>query len=151
MTCVLLLLPLPRAEPPLPIVPSTARLSVRLGPNMNWPFLSIFIAFVLTYAPLVPVWWVHRERPARPPAWLESARRAARAGRETFSVFAAGVFAAHLAGLDTHRLQVLAMTYLVAQAVRMLTVLFRLEALETVVWLVGLAAVAALFVLPMVV
>lgn len=117
---------------------------------MNWPFLSVFLAFLLTYVPLAPVWWVYRQTPPRRPSWVRGARRAARGGRETFAAFAAGVMVAHLAGLDEHRLRVLTTTYMTAQIARMGTLAFGLVALETAVWLVSLAAVAALFTIPMI-
>lgn len=117
---------------------------------MNWPFLSVFLAFLLTYVPLAPVWWAYRQVPARRPPWVPRARRAARGGRETFAAFAAGVLVAHLSSLDDHRLRVLTTTYIVAQIARMGTLAFGLVALETAVWLVSLAAIGALFAIPMI-
>jgi len=116
---------------------------------MTWPFLSVFAAFVLNYVPLLPLWWAHQRSPTRPPSWSAAARTAARTGRELFAAFAAGVITSHLAGLDARRTSVLCSAFVLLRVAQIGACFLGLEQLELILWLLSVAAVGGLFLLPL--
>lgn len=117
---------------------------------MKWSFLSILAAFVLSFAPLVPLWWTEVElsKPRDRPPWAALARDAARTGRDSFAPFAAGVLTAHLAGLDEYRLTVLSVAFVGSRVVYIGVTLAGSESLRIATWTVGMLAIAGLYLLP---
>lgn len=113
---------------------------------MTSAFLAIGVAYLLTWVPR----GVARLRAGSgdAPEWLVRLKGTQGDADRLFPAFAAGVIVAHLAGLDPHRLTVLAVAHVVTRAVHPWLHAGKIDYLATAVWAVGLAAVAALYLLP---
>jgi uncharacterized MAPEG superfamily protein len=128
---------------------------------MTLPFVCVFVAFVLCHVPkaaasiaAVPaepskVSSSAKKRPReKPRGWRARAFEAHRDAVETFGPFAAGVVVAHLAGLDSYRATLLAVTFVVARSLVLATTLAGLDYLRIVGWSVGFLSTAMLYLLP---
>lgn len=126
---------------------------------MSTPFVCIFIAFLLCYAPKLPLSLAMarqkggydnkhpRLQQARLRGFGARALAAQHNAFEAFGPFAAGVLIAHLAGLDERRATLLAITFVVARTLYIGAYLANLDYLRSAIWGVGFLSTAALYVL----
>lgn len=126
---------------------------------MTTPFLCLLIAFVLAWAARVPVFVALRrdgrafdnQNPERQMDALHGlggrAVAAHRTALRNYPPFAAAVIVAHLAGADARRASVLAIAYVVAQAVHTLAYLANVDYLRSFVWVVGFLTTIGLFLI----
>jgi uncharacterized MAPEG superfamily protein len=127
---------------------------------MTTPFLCVFFAWLLIFAPKIPLSVAMAKAPGgydnkhprdqqdRLTGWAARAKAAHLNGFESFPPFAAGVVIAHLAGLDPYRASLLAITFVVARALYPVLYILDLDYLRSGVWGVGLLATAGLYLLP---
>jgi uncharacterized MAPEG superfamily protein len=123
------------------------------------PFVCVFVAFALIWLSRVPVVVAIARSdedfdirlPPRQLARLDGfgarAVAAHRGVRDGFAPFAAAVIIAHLAGADPRRCAVLAVAFVVAQALYVGAYLGNVDYLRAFVWLIGLLIVVGLFAL----
>lgn len=126
---------------------------------MNIPFLCIFLAYLLAYAPKVVMAKGQAERPegydnAHPrdqQAQLEGMARRATAAHlnafESFAPFAAAVLCAHLADVAASTQTRLAIAYVALRVVYTALYLANQSTLRSLVWVGSATVTGALFVL----
>ena len=126
---------------------------------MNVPFLCVLIAWVLIYAPKVPLSVAMakegagydnaapRAQQARLVGLGQRALWAHQNGFESFPAFAAAVALATLAHVDPATVTRWAVVHVVARAAYVAIYLANLATLRSLVWSVGFASTAALFIL----
>jgi uncharacterized MAPEG superfamily protein len=127
---------------------------------MPIPFLCILIAFALCYAPKLPLAIAQSRQPEgtdnRTPraqqekleGWGARARGAHLNSFESFPAFAAAVIVAHLCAVDQRRATILALFFVVSRVVYIGVYLADLPRLRSTVFSLGMASIAALFLLP---
>lgn len=126
---------------------------------MTLPFTCVFLAFLLCYAPKIPLSVAMaraggydnkhpRAQQRRLKGWGARALAAHQNAFEAFTPFAAGVVIAHLAELDEYRTTLLAVTFVVARTLYIGAYLANLDYLRSAIWGVGFLATAMLYVLP---
>ena len=128
---------------------------------MTTPFLCVLIAFLLIYAPKLPIGVASARRPGgydnknprRQQAELEGlGARAVAAhanGFEAFPAFAAAVIISHLTVGHDYRTSVLCIAFVVARALYIAAYLADQDYLRTALWGVGFLCTIVLFCLPM--
>ena len=126
---------------------------------MTTPMLCVCLAFVLIWVARVPVivaiWRsdmdFDNELPPRQMAQLEGFGARAVAAHQgllhSFAPFAAAVVIAHITGADPRRCAVLAVAFVVAQALYVAAYLANVDYLRSLVWLVGFLTILGLFAL----
>lgn len=87
-----------------------------------------------------------REWLARQQGWRARANSAQANSWEAFPIFAAGVFAAHLAHAPQARVDLLAVSFVVARLVYIFCYVSDQATLRSLVWMIGLGLSIALFV-----
>lgn len=124
---------------------------------MTTPFLCVLAAFVLVWVARIPVFVAigrtdqdfDNELPPRQLDKLEGfGARAVAAHRgllAMFPPFAAAVVIAHIAGADARRASVLALAFVVSQALYVAAYLANVDYLRSLVWLVGFLTILGLF------
>jgi uncharacterized MAPEG superfamily protein len=124
---------------------------------MTTPFVCVFIAFLLIYALRIPLMFAQAKQPGgydnKNPrkqqrgleGWAARAQAAHENAFESFGGFAAGVFVAHLAGVEPRRATLLAVTYVVSRVLYNGAYLANLDYLRTTLWAVGFLATCGLF------
>lgn len=127
---------------------------------MTTPFLCVLLAFLLAYAPKIPLSVAMarqpggfdnknpREQQGKLSGFGARARGAHYNGFEAFSGFAAAVFVAHLGGANDHRATILSIAFIVARCLYIAAYLADLDYLRSALWGTGLLATLALFALP---
>lgn len=127
---------------------------------MTTPFICVLLAYLLTYAPKIPLSMAMAKRPggynnktpreqqAKVEGWGARARGAHYNGFEAFSGFAAAVFVAHLGGANDHRASILSIAFIVARTLYIGAYMADLDYLRSAVWGTGVLCTLALFVLP---
>ena len=130
-------------------------------PRMSVALLCVGIAFLLIYLPKIPLSMAQakapggydnlnpREQQAKLTGWGARARNAHANAFEAFPPFAAAVLVATVAKGDPHWTDILALVHVGARSVYPLVYIANLGALRSLVWLVGFAATAGLFALPL--
>lgn len=126
---------------------------------MTTPFVCVFLAFLLIWAPRIVVIAaivrsgvpLDNKHPRKQQASLEGFAARAHACHqnhlEGFPMFAAAVFVAHLADGDPRRAAILAGTYVVARVLYTFAYLANADYLRSAIWGVGALATIGLFVL----
>lgn len=126
---------------------------------MTTPFVCVFLAFLLIWAPrLIVIATIKRsgvpldnKHPRKQQAALEGFAARAHACHqnhmEGFPLFAAAVFVAHLAGGDPRRAAILACTYVVVRVAYTIAYLANTDYLRSAIWGIGLLSIVGLFVL----
>jgi uncharacterized MAPEG superfamily protein len=110
-------------------------------------FVCIAVAFALTWVPRLVV-RMRTQGEGEPAPWVRRLASTEQDAERLFAPFAAGVFVAHLAGLDPRRAGVLAVAHVATRLVYPWLHAASIDYLASAVWAVGLAAVAALYLLP---
>jgi len=124
------------------------------GDAMNIAFLCVLIAGLLPYACATAAKWGFQNYDNHNPRqWLaqqtgfRARANAAQANSfEAFAFFAAGVILATLAQVEAQRLDIYAVTFVVARVAFIASYLADKANLRSVCWLVGLLSVVGLFV-----
>lgn len=126
---------------------------------MTTPFYCVVAVFALIWVPRIFVLRAQIMQPGgldnRYPrdqqTKLEGLGRRANAAHantfEAFAPFAAAVFIAHLSGADRHWSAILAVAFVVLRCVYVAAYLANWSSLRSAVWLLGLGALSALFLL----
>lgn len=126
---------------------------------MSTPFLCVFLAYLLIYAPRLVVAAAQARQPegfdnqhprdqqSRLQGWGRRANAAHANAFEAFAPFAAAVALAHLAHADPTWTSRLAVTFVAARTLYPALYIGNLSSLRTLVWGVGALATGVLFIL----
>lgn len=126
---------------------------------MNIPFLCVFVTFILNYVSKVPVALaMHqqvggydnqhpRDQQAKLSGWGRRALGAHMNGFEVAPAFAAAVLIGHLANINPHWLSLLSLIFVASRLVYIGLYLGNVSTLRSAVWALGMACIAAIFVL----
>jgi uncharacterized MAPEG superfamily protein len=127
---------------------------------MTIPFVCVFVAAVLIYVPRFFVLAAQARMPegvdnkdprgqqARLAGWGKRAQGAHLNAFEAFAPFAAAVFVSHLAGANPGRAAALAIAFVALRVTYTALYIANLDRLRSLVWMLGLASVIGLFILP---
>jgi uncharacterized MAPEG superfamily protein len=127
---------------------------------MTTPFVCILLAWVLAYAPKLASSVAMYRQPggydnkhpraqqAKLEGWGARAQAAHMNGLENFPAFGIAVLVAHVGGADPRRAGLLAISYVIARALYVIAYVANVDRLRSILWTLGLAATAALMVLP---
>ncbi len=128
---------------------------------MTTPFWCLVLAWALAYAPKLvssAAMWRQpegydnrnpRAQQSKLQGWGARAHAAHMNGLENFPPFAAAVLVAHVGGGDPRRATLLAVSYVVVRTLYIAAYVADVDKIRSVLWTLGFAATAALFLLPL--